>query len=59
MVLAGFAARHGLSDGIHQNLRTHCLVIKDEAGLQDPQKEEFQIDIAFSVGEFDFFGGND
>lgn len=35
------------------------LVIKDEAGLQNPQKEEFQIDIAFSVGEFDFFGGND
>ena len=23
------------------------------------EKEEFQIDIAFSVGEFDFFGGND
>lgn len=32
VVLAGFAARHGLSDGIHQNLRTHCLVIKDDAG---------------------------
>ena len=37
----------------------YYLVIKDEAGLQNPQKEEFQIDIAFSVGEFDFFGGND
>ena len=32
VVLAGFAARHGLSDGIHQKLRTHCLVIKDDAG---------------------------
>ncbi len=32
VVLAGFAARQGLSDGIHQNLRTHCLVIKDGEG---------------------------
>ena len=32
VVLAGFAARHGLSDGIHQRLRTHCLVIKDNNG---------------------------
>ena len=31
------------------------LVIADEAGLQLPQKEEFQIDIAFAVDEFDFF----
>ena len=32
VVLAGFAARHGLSDGIHQRLRTHCLVFKDGSG---------------------------
>lgn len=45
---------------INYNSRAkYYLVIKDEAGLQDPQKEEFQIDIAFYVGEFDFFGGND
>lgn len=31
------------------------LVIADESGLQMPQKEEFQIDIAFVVDEFDFF----
>lgn len=29
VVLAGFAARKGLSDGIHQHLYTHCLVISD------------------------------
>lgn len=27
VVLAGFAARHGLSNGIHLPLKTHCLVI--------------------------------
>lgn len=32
VVLAGFAARKGLSEGIHQKLRTHCLVIKDDSG---------------------------
>ena len=29
VVLAGFAARNGLSDGIHIPLRTHCLAITD------------------------------
>lgn len=29
VVLAGFAARKGLSDGIHQHLFTHCLVLSD------------------------------
>ncbi len=29
VVLAGFAARNGLSDGIHQHLYTHCLVLSD------------------------------
>ena len=29
VVLAGFAARDGLSDGIHQHLYTHCLVLGD------------------------------
>ncbi len=32
VVLAGFAARQGLSDGLHQNLRSHCLVIRDAEG---------------------------
>ncbi|MFA6592095.1 MAG: neutral/alkaline non-lysosomal ceramidase N-terminal domain-containing protein [Bacteroidales bacterium] len=29
VVLAGFAARKGLSTGVHQHLLTHCLVISD------------------------------
>jgi len=33
----------------------YYLIIKGETGLQAPQKEEFQINIAFSVGEFSFF----
>ena len=40
----------------YNNRAKYYLVMKDEAGLQTPQKEEFQIDIAFSVGEFSFFG---
>lgn len=34
---------------------SYYLVIADEQGLQMPQREEFQIDIAFAVDEFDFF----
>lgn len=34
----------------------YYLVIADETGLQADKKIEFRIDIAFSVGEFDFFG---
>ena len=39
----------------YDNRASYYLVIADETGLQMPQKEEFQIDIAFAVGEFDFF----
>ena len=34
---------------------SYYLVIADDNGLQ-VQREEFQIDIAFAVDEFDFFG---
>lgn len=34
---------------------TYYLVIADESGLQMPTREEFQIDIAFAVDEFNFF----
>lgn len=34
---------------------SYYLVIADEQGLQMPQREEFQIDIAFAVDEFNFF----
>ena len=33
---------------------TYYLVIADESGLQAPQREEFQIDIAFSVDDYDW-----
>ena len=39
----------------YSNTGTYYLVIADEQGLQFPQREEFQIDIAFAVDEFDFF----
>ena len=39
----------------YDNRASYYLVIADESGLQMPQKEGFQIDIAFAVDEFDFF----
>lgn len=39
----------------YSNRETYFLVIADESGLQMPVKEEFQIDIAFAVDEFNFF----
>lgn len=38
------------------NKEKYYLVISDESGEQMPVKEEFQIDIAFAVDEFNFFG---
>ncbi len=34
---------------------SYYLVIEDESGVQLPVREEFQIDIAFAVDEFNFF----
>lgn len=39
----------------YSNTAAYYLVIADEQGLQLPQREEFQIDIAFAVDELDFF----
>lgn len=39
----------------YNNKESYYLVIADESGLQLPQREEFQIDIAFAVDDFDFF----
>ena len=39
----------------YRNTEIYYLVIADEQGLQLPQREEFQIDIAFAVDEFGFF----
>jgi uncharacterized protein (TIGR02687 family) len=40
----------------YSNTENYYLVIEDEQGLQLPQREEFQIDIAFAVEDFGFFG---
>ena len=40
----------------YNNLATYYLIIADEQGLQLPQREEFQIDIAFAADDFNFFG---
>lgn len=40
----------------YSNQDSYYLVIADESGLQAPQREEFQIDIAFALDEFNFFG---
>jgi uncharacterized protein (TIGR02687 family) len=39
----------------YSNTENYYLVIAAETGTQMPQREEFQIDIAFAVDEFDFF----
>ena len=39
----------------YSNRASYFLVIADESGLQPPVKEEFQIDIAFAVDDFQFF----
>ena len=38
----------------YSNQDSYYLTIADESGLQMPIKEEFQIDIAFAVDDFDF-----
>lgn len=38
------------------NLKKYYLVVEDISGEQQPVKYEYQIDIAISTGEFDFFG---
>lgn len=51
-----FRCSFNLRSQKYSNLDTYYLVIADESGLRSPIKEEFQIDIAFAVDEFDFFG---
>lgn len=50
-----FRCNFNLKSLKYSNTATYYLVIADEQGLQMPQREQFQIDIAFAVGEFDFF----
>lgn len=51
-----FRCQFNLKSLKYSNTATYYLVIADERGLQMPQHEPFQIDIAFAVDEFDFFG---
>lgn len=50
-----FRCNFNLKSLSFDNKETYYLVIADESGLQMPQREEFQIDIAFAVDEFNFF----
>lgn len=50
-----FRCQFNLKSLKYSNTATYYLVIADEQGLQMPQREPFQIDIAFVVDEFDFF----
>lgn len=51
-----FRRNFNLKQREYKKTDSYYLVIADETGLQAPTKEEFQIDIAFAVDEFDFFG---
>ncbi len=50
-----FRCSFNLRSQKYSNLDSYYLIIADESGLQMPVKEEFQIDIAFAVDEFNFF----
>ena len=50
-----FRCQFNLKSLKYSNTAAYYLVIADEQGLQMPQREPFQIDIAFAVDEFDFF----
>lgn len=50
-----FRCSFNLKSMKYSSTEIYYLVIADEAGTQMIQREEFQIDIAFAVDEFDFF----
>lgn len=50
-----FRCSFNLRSQRYNNRDSYYLIIADESGLQAPQREEFQIDIAFAVDEFNFF----
>ena len=51
-----FRCSFNLKSMKYSNMDSYYLVIADESDLQAPQREEFQIDIAFALDEFNFFG---
>lgn len=50
-----FRCSFNLRSQKYSNKDIYYLVIADESGLQAPVREEFQIDIAFALDEFNFF----
>lgn len=50
-----FRVNFNLKSMKYNSKESYYLVIADESGLQLPQREEFTIDIAFAVDDFDFF----
>ena len=50
-----FRCNFNLRSRKYDSLESYYLVIADESGLQAPVREEFQINIAFAVDEFNFF----
>ena len=50
-----FRCRFNLKQLKYASKAPYYLVIADEQGLMLPKREEFQIDIAFAIDEFDFF----
>ena len=50
-----FRCNFSLRSKQYSNRASYFLVIANESGLQPPIKEEFQIDIAFAVDDFQFF----
>lgn len=50
-----FRVKFNLKSQNYNNTEVYYLMIAEESGLMLPQREEFYIDIAFAVDEFDFF----
>lgn len=50
-----FRLSFNLKSQSYENTEIYYLMISEESGLVLPQREEFKIDIAFAVDEFDFF----
>lgn len=50
-----FRVNFNLKSMKYSNKESYYLMIMDESGLQLPKREEFSIDIAFAVDDFDFF----
>ena len=50
-----FKCDFDLKQNHYDSKAKYYLIIQDESGTKTPQKEEYQIDIAFSLGSFNLF----